>query len=263
MRYVKKLKRHIIILLFFIVGFNSYSESVFTYDIKKDIIISAISIGVYYGHNLINNRVRQSNYLNRNDVNIIDRRLMFPFNESFDNVRNYLSPILFILPVITPLAIGGLDIRKRQNFDIWLTYGIMYAQGLLLAKGTRRFLGRATVRDEPRHYFSNTIGGSRSFPSGTAAYAFMPATFLSVTFSAEFPESPWRIPVIVGSHTLASIVGASRILSGGHFLTDVLAGAALGSFYGWLIPTLHKRTHAENRISFNFVVNGLILSLKF
>ena len=75
----------------------------------------------------------------------------------------------------------------------------------------------------------------------------MPAAFLSTTFSQEFPESRWKIPVIIGSFTLSSFVGVTRILSGDHFLTDVLAGAAIGSLYGWLIPTLHKRNSGSPR----------------
>jgi len=48
-----------------------------------------------------------------------------------------------------------------------------------------------------------------------------------------------------------------------HFLTDVLAGAAIGSFYGWLIPFLHKRPNIDNGISFHLTENGGIISLKF
>ena len=79
----------------------------------------------------------------------------------------------------------------------------------------------------------------RSFPSGTAALAFLPAAFISVTFSTEFPKSPWKIPVIVGLYAMAAGIGATRIFNGTHFLTDVLAGAAIGIFFGWLIPTFH------------------------
>jgi membrane-associated phospholipid phosphatase len=97
--------------------------------------------------------------------------------------------------------------------------------------------------------------------------AFLPATFLSVTFSREFPDSSWRIPVIVGSHLLAATVGVIRITPGYHFLTDVLAGAAIGSFFGWLIPTLHRRPlpvlQGEGYLSFHFMGNGAVMSVRF
>lgn len=89
----------------------------------------------------------------------------------------------------------------------------------------------------------------------------MPATFLSVTFSAEHPDSQFRIPIIIGSYSIAVTVGVLSILSGNHFLTDVLVGAAIGSFYGWVMPTLHRRTN-EN-FSFHFTGNGILMSLRF
>ncbi|MDR0411846.1 MAG: phosphatase PAP2 family protein [Treponema sp.] len=42
-------------------------------------------------------------------------------------------------------------------------------------------------------------------------------------------------------YTLAAEIASMRIVSGSHFLTDVLTGAAIGSFHGWIIPFLHKR----------------------
>jgi membrane-associated phospholipid phosphatase len=53
-----------------------------------------------------------------------------------------------------------------------------------------------------------------------------------------------------------------RITSGSHFLTDVLAGAAIGSLYGWLIPWLHLRNNNE-RFTIVPLTNGIMVSLKF
>jgi membrane-associated phospholipid phosphatase len=80
-----------------------------------------------------------------------------------------------------------------------------------------------------------------SFPSGSTALAFLSAGFLSAAFSAEYPDSKWRIPVTAGVYALAAAVAACRIVTGSHFLTDVFAGAAIGSLYGLVIPMLHKR----------------------
>ena len=52
-----------------------------------------------------------------------------------------------------------------------------------------------------------------------------------------------------------------RITSGSHFMTDVLVGAAIGSFYGWVIPFLHQRQN-NNNLAINFTGNGLLVSLK-
>ena len=254
------MKRLVLPLCLLTVVFNLHSESVYTYDLKKDIALSALSIGVNFSQYLLANPDRIPSNLNRNNVNIFDRGLMFPYNETLHIIRDYYRFVLPVLPIITPLA--G-DIRK--DFDTWLTYGFMYTQASLLTIGTTGLIWRSVYRNRPRQYFwgaaEHPIDGD-SFPSDTVAFSFLSATFLSVTFSKEYPESLWKIPVIVGSYTLATGIGVLSVLSGMHFLTDVLAAAVIGSFYGWLIPTIHIKTNNENGISFYFTGNGVIISLK-
>jgi undecaprenyl-diphosphatase len=62
-----------------------------------------------------------------------------------------------------------------------------------------------------------------SFPSGHSITAFAIAVSLGLFYPAIFP----------GLLFLAVSVALSRILLGMHFLTDVLAGAALGTVLGY------------------------------
>jgi membrane-associated phospholipid phosphatase len=100
-----------------------------------------------------------------------------------------------------------------------------------------------------------------SFPSGSTALAFLSAGFLSATFAAEYPASRWKIPVISGAYALAGGIAAARILSGSHFLTDVLAGAAIGSLYGWIVPLLHKKQAHSDTAGLHFWGTGIAVSL--
>lgn len=100
-----------------------------------------------------------------------------------------------------------------------------------------------------------------SFPSGSTSYAFLGATFLSTTFSNEYPESKWKLPITIGSYTLATGIASMRIISGSHFLSDVLVGAAIGTFYGLAIPVLHENNNGNN-LSINFTGNRLMVSLR-
>jgi membrane-associated phospholipid phosphatase len=100
-----------------------------------------------------------------------------------------------------------------------------------------------------------------SFPSGSTSLAFLSATFLTTTFSLEYPDSKWKLPVIIGSYTLAAGVASMRIASGSHFMTDVLTGAVIGSFYGWIIPFLHRKNTNKN-VAMNIIPNGILISLK-
>ena len=61
-----------------------------------------------------------------------------------------------------------------------------------------------------------------SFPSGHTATAFMTATMLHKEYEG---RSPW---FSIGGYTLAAITGVSRVLNNRHWLTDVVAGAAIG-----------------------------------
>jgi membrane-associated phospholipid phosphatase len=66
--------------------------------------------------------------------------------------------------------------------------------------------------------------GSRhnSFPSGHTATAFMTASMLH-------KEYGWRSPWFsIGGYTAAAVTGVSRICNNKHWLTDVVAGAAIG-----------------------------------
>jgi len=67
-----------------------------------------------------------------------------------------------------------------------------------------------------------------SFPSGHTITAFAVATSLSIFYPA----------MLVGLLFCALSVAASRILLGMHFLTDVIAGAALGGLLGYLAASL-------------------------
>lgn len=64
-----------------------------------------------------------------------------------------------------------------------------------------------------------------SMPSSHTAFAVMFSVFLAGL-------APRLRPLV---WVLAGVVGASRVLFGGHYLSDVLAGAGVGWICGWLI----------------------------
>ena len=65
-------------------------------------------------------------------------------------------------------------------------------------------------------------GGKHSFPSGHTATSFMTATMLH-------KEYGWRSPWFsIGGYTVAALTGVSRIMNNMHWMSDVVAGAAIG-----------------------------------
>jgi membrane-associated phospholipid phosphatase len=254
------MKKYFLVFCFCVAAYSSYSQSVFTYDLKKDIIIGGLSLGVFVSPFFVKNTPAQiPNSLNRNDINGFDRSLMFSYNEILDMISDYGVYGMLVLPVMSVIG-------NANDINTWLTYGIMYTEAFLLTFGTKDLLKNAIIRYRPYMYEGGIPTGQEndyynSFPSGSTSLAFLSATFLTTTFLWEYPDSKWKLPVIIGSYSLAAAVPIMRIISGTHFITDVFTGAAIGSFYGWVIPFLHRR-NSNNNVTINIAPNGFLVSLK-
>ncbi len=67
----------------------------------------------------------------------------------------------------------------------------------------------------------------RSFPSGHTSQAFFTATLMA----QHFHVSPWMLLLF---YSVALLIGITRMYVGAHYPRDVLAGALLGSAWGFL-----------------------------
>jgi membrane-associated phospholipid phosphatase len=85
----------------------------------------------------------------------------------------------------------------------------------------------------------------RSFPSGHAAMGFAAASAVTAETSKWWPKSTWYIaPVMYGG---ATMIAASRMYNNKHWASDVVAGAAIGTFAGTKVVRYHH-SHPGNRI---------------
>ena len=85
-----------------------------------------------------------------------------------------------------------------------------------------------------------------SFFSGHTATAFGAVVSTFVTVHRLHPDDFWPYYVLFGGVALASFEGYTRVASGSHFPTDVIAGAAAGTMIGILIPAMHA---SPNRVA--------------
>ena len=103
-----------------------------------------------------------------------------------------------------------------------------------------------TPRD-PRSYelFRGMRGGDefRSFPSGHTVAAFAAAAAVTAETSRNAPNSTWIVaPIMYGG---AALAGASRMYNNRHWASDVVIGAAIGTFAGLKIVRFHdSRPHS-------------------
>jgi membrane-associated phospholipid phosphatase len=88
-------------------------------------------------------------------------------------------------------------------------------------------------------------GNYQSFPSGHATSAFAAAAAVQAETSEWWPQTKWIIGPIV--YTGAAMVGLSRIYDDKHWASDIVMGAAVGSFAGLKVVRFNH-THAGNRI---------------
>lgn len=173
---------------------------------------------------------------NGQNVGWPDRHFMYPYSQNISRVST--------LGTYATLALAGLPLlEKAARQQDFLNHGLMLGSSLLLTTASKELLKNAIVRHRPYSYFEEAPDLSakhlrNSFPSGHTAYAFMGATFLATTTQS---DQPYRLPLIISGYTLATATAVLRVRSGNHFLSDVAAGAALGSFCGWIIPTLLKQ----------------------
>ncbi len=116
----------------------------------------------------------------------------------------------------------------------------------VLTRGIKGIAGRARPNanpDDPRDFrLGRGFGDNRyqSFFSGHASDAFAAATVFTAEAARAWPGWEWAVgPVLYGS---AAMVGVSRMYDNKHWATDVLAGAALGTFVGLQVVRYHDRS---------------------
>ncbi len=134
-------------------------------------------------------------------------------------------------------AIGGLFLTSRatgNNRFRQASYSL--AQGLVLNEAMTGGIKVLTRRERPDH--SNRL----SFPSGHTSNSFMWATVLSHYYGKK---------AAIPAYAVAAYVGASRLKTRKHYLTDIIAGATFGYIVG---RTVTKGAEKSRNRRFNWGV---------
>lgn len=168
-------------------------------------------------------------------VNKFDSLIMNPYSKSLDDTATIINYISMASPALLVINRSGEDIA---------TLGVMYLETMAGAYASKEILKKVIDRPRPYTYFEGAPENEKddwnnSFPSGHTTLSFASAGFVSYVFSRYYPDSKWKIPVIAASYTAATATAVLRIMSGNHFMTDVITGALLGTLWGIGIPMLH------------------------
>ncbi len=174
---------------------------------------------------------------NKNDVPAVDRFFMRPFSKGLDIAGDILQFTALLSPAVLMAA----------PMEDWVTIGVMYAESVLVSYGAKSLAKAFVNRARPYMYYDNRPmdlvnegDWNDSFMSGHSTLAFTGASFLSYVFSKYFGDSPLKYVVTAASYTVAATTAVLRVAGENHFLTDVLAGAVVGTASGFLVPWLHS-----------------------
>ena len=225
-----------------LVAVPIHGESRYELSLAQDALVSCAAMAVLIPSIILEGS--PDSQAPKSDINRIDQSLMFPYHATSDAVSDAGMFVSLMVPLISVLD-------RLDEPDTLLTYALMYGEAFLLTLGTKDLIKDVVSRHRPYTYSGPIPEGEtddyfNSFPSGHTSFAFLGATFLTSTFVTDRLERRLAIPVAAGAYTLATAVAVTRILSGSHFVSDVLAGAAIGSFFGFLIPYIHARIDENN-----------------
>ncbi len=149
--------------------------------------------------------------------------------------------------VFAILGASAITLFADEGFSRGGSDTLVIGEAILASNALATTMMWATRRARPFSYGTSAPlerrlegNAAMSFFSGHTAASFASVIGLHRALHALHPNasSPW-IALGLGL-SAASFVGVSRMLAGDHFPTDVLAGAATGIAFGYLVPSAHE-----------------------
>lgn len=252
-----------ILLIYLISNTNHLNSQEFEFDRQIDIPLSIASSGVlasgYYlrtNDSKLDNsfEIKSNTWLNEN----FDNYFKFSENESLSEISDYFVYSLLAAPIIYS-ATESID----ETF--WAT-NLFYAQAQFFNVGINFSVKDLILRQRP--FESQEIENPKenllydemaSFYSGHTTVAFASAVFLGLISEKQFGNNKFSGLVWSLGLGLASSTGILRVLSGNHYISDVIIGAIMGSLISYTILEIHKKNHNNSEQS---PINRLSISFK-
>lgn len=166
------------------------------------------------------------------------------------------------------LTVGGLAvyaIARVAKANTLATVAIHVSEAVAAASISNQLvrgpLGRTRPRDasppfENQYDFEFMRGfthfQNRAFPSIHSSSGFAAASVLVAEVDARTPAKLWW--AAIPAYAFALTPGLSRMYLGQHWASDIVSGAAVGTFYGWRIVR-YSRSHATTPVDKVFLGN--------
>ncbi|MHB9029481.1 MAG: phosphatase PAP2 family protein [Candidatus Latescibacterota bacterium] len=197
--------------------------------------------------------------LRRDNIPLFDHAALNLHSDKAGEWSDHTRVLCTALPLFA--AASTLRMGNRHSYTDVLTVLVMYAESSLLTHSLTSLAKGTFHRSRPYAYnvripadIRKERNAALSFWSGHASAAFNGAVFACTVFQSYHPDSPLVKPAWALGLTTAAATGWLRVLAGQHFPSDVIAGAAAGSFTGWLVPRLHR--NESGAVAVSPTVNG-------
>jgi membrane-associated phospholipid phosphatase len=140
-------------------------------------------------------------------------------NHASDILRSTLVASTIVTGLATPSGTTQSEIIANKSKGLLTEYAILETTSAATGQ-----IKRGTGRERP-----NGLNNS-SFPSGHTSKAFAAAALTSKNLDSLPISSSSAQTIRLGLYTVACGTGLARVEANMHYLTDVMAGAALGNF---------------------------------
>lgn len=174
-------------------------------------------------------------------------------------VRNVAAPGSYVIGI--GLYTYGRIAKNERAADLGLHGTEALVVGQLMGTVLKGAFGRARPYkdiDNPNDFkfgrgYSKS-GDFQSFPSGHTISAFAAAAAVTSETSRWWPNTRWIIGPVLYSG--AALAGASRMYNNRHWFSDVMFGAAIGTFAGLKVVRWHH-THPGNKLD-RWLLSGTV-----
>jgi membrane-associated phospholipid phosphatase len=240
----------LIICFFLVIPHSSFSEptrSPYHLALIRESVFATAGLSLSLAGDRVASRVESPDplTLNRDHVPFFDRAALDMLSDTAGKWSDRTRDVCLALPLLA--AASTLHDRSHESGGEMVTVLAMYIESNFLIYALTSLAKGTFHRSRPYAYNTELTvdvrreqNASLSFWSGHAASAFNGTVFACTVFQSYHPDSPLVKPVWALGLTAAMTTGFLRIRAGQHFPSDVLAGAAVGSFTGWLVPRLHR-----------------------
>lgn len=191
---------------------------------------------------------------NLENVNPVDAKLARPYNKMFDKLGDAGVGLAGLIVAVSIAVAFFTSQDKRKAFKVAVLDCVYFFISGCYGNGIYRILKTIAGRIRPYMYFANPSEKGiaegdffRSWPSGHSANVFILFGFLLTWFAVRSADSKLKKPVLTVTCLICVATMILRLLSGNHFLTDVLSGAAVGFVFSYGISNLCYKIYGKEK----------------